>query len=191
MSGIAIDSDRRVSLWLRDCSLGVALIGVSARGLCALMLDDRPEPLSRAARERFPDAELSGEDEHFENIVNLALEMIEQPGRGWPLALDVAGTPFQRRVWSALLEIPPGSTASYSQIAERIGQPSAARAVAGACAANKIAVAIPCHRVVRGDGDISGYRWGVARKRELLAREAAACGASGGGIRINATDARR
>jgi AraC family transcriptional regulator of adaptative response/methylated-DNA-[protein]-cysteine methyltransferase len=107
-------------------------------------------------------------------VAGLALELIERPGQGWPQPLDIVGTPFQRRVWKALREIPPGSTTSYAQIAERIGQPGAARAVAGACAANRIAVAIPCHRVVRGDGDLSGYRWGVARKRELLAREAAA-----------------
>jgi AraC family transcriptional regulator of adaptative response/methylated-DNA-[protein]-cysteine methyltransferase len=166
--------NRRVSFALRECSLGVALIGASAGGLCVLMLGDDRETLPRAARERFPDAEASEGGADFESLVTRALGLIEQPGQGWDFPLDIEGTPFQRRVWKALREIPPGSTTSYAQIAERIGQPRAARAVAGACAANKIAVAIPCHRVVRGDGDVSGYRWGVARKRELLARESRA-----------------
>jgi AraC family transcriptional regulator, regulatory protein of adaptative response / methylated-DNA-[protein]-cysteine methyltransferase len=165
---------RRVSFALRDCSLGLALIGASADGLCALMLGDDRETLLRAARARFPDAEAGEGGADFESLATRALELIEQPGQGWDLPLDIEGTPFQRRVWKALCEIPRGSTTSYAQIAERIGQPRAARAVAGACAANRIAVAIPCHRVVRGDGDLAGYRWGVARKRELLAREAAA-----------------
>jgi AraC family transcriptional regulator of adaptative response/methylated-DNA-[protein]-cysteine methyltransferase len=169
----AIDESagRRVSFALRECSLGLALIGASAAGLCVLMLGDDRETLPRAARERFPDAEASEGGADFERLARHALGLIEQPGQGWDLPLDIEGTPFQRRVWKALREIPPGSTTSYAQIAERIGQPRAARAVAGACAANKIAVAIPCHRVVRADGDVSGYRWGVARKRELLARE--------------------
>ena len=166
--------DRRVSFVVRDCSLGLALICASAQGLCALMLGDDRETLLRAARARFPNAEPSAGGADFERLATLALDMIEQPAHGWPLPLDIEGTPFQRRVWNALREIPPGATTSYAQIAERIGQPRAARAVAGACAANRIAVAIPCHRVLRGDGDLSGYRWGVARKRELLAREAAA-----------------
>ena len=173
-SGAVGGIDRRVSFALRDCSLGLALIGSSAGGLCALMLGDDREALLWAARARFPDAETSEGGADFERVAGLALELIERPGQGWSQPLDIVGTPFQRRVWKALCEIPPGSTTSYAQIAERIGQPRAARAVAGACAANRIAVAIPCHRVVRGDGDLSGYRWGVARKRELLAREAAA-----------------
>jgi len=168
------DSGRRVSFALCDTSLGVALIGVSAQGLCALMLGDEREALLREARARFPGAEPCAGNEEIESVARLALDMIEQPGQSWDLPLDIEGTPFQRRVWRALREIPPGSTTSYAQVAERIGQPGAARAVAGACAANGIAVAIPCHRVVRGDGALSGYRWGVARKRELLAREAAA-----------------
>ncbi len=172
--GKSAGRDRRVSFALRDCSLGLALIGSSAGGLCALMLGDDREALLRAARARFPDAETSEGGADLERVAGLALELIERPGQGWSQPLDIVGTPFQRRVWKALCEIPPGSTTSYAQIAERIGQPRAARAVAGACAANRIAVAIPCHRVVRGDGDLSGYRWGVARKRELLAREAAA-----------------
>jgi AraC family transcriptional regulator of adaptative response/methylated-DNA-[protein]-cysteine methyltransferase len=170
----AAGPERRVSFALRDSSLGLALIGASGQGLCALMLGDSRETLLQAARARFPAAEARAGGEDFESLASLALGLVEQPRRGWALPLDIEGTPFQRRVWQALREIPAGATASYAQIAERIGQPSAARAVAGACAANRIAVAIPCHRVLRGDGDISGYRWGVARKRELLAREAAA-----------------
>lgn len=166
--------ERRVSLALRDCSLGLALIGASAGGLCALMLGDDRETLLRAARARFSDAAIVEGGSEAESLADLALGLIERPRQGWGAPLDIMGTPFQRRVWTALCEIAPGATASYAQIAERIGQPRAARAVAGACAANRIAVAIPCHRVVRGDGDLSGYRWGVARKRELLAREAAA-----------------
>jgi AraC family transcriptional regulator of adaptative response/methylated-DNA-[protein]-cysteine methyltransferase len=167
-------TDRRVSFALRYCSLGLALIGASVGGLCALMLGDDRETLLRVARARFPNAEPGAGGGEFERLATRALGLIERPRQGWDLPLDIEGTPFQRRVWKALREIPPGSTMSYARIAERIGQPRAARAVAGACAANRIAVAIPCHRVLRGDGDLSGYRWGVARKRELLAREAAA-----------------
>ncbi len=169
----------RVAYALRECSLGLALIAASERGLAALLLGDTREALLDAARQRCPGAESLARDENLEKIASRAVELIERPGRGWELPLDIEGTPFQRRVWMALREIPPGATASYQQIAERIGQPTAARAVAKACAANRIAVAIPCHRVVRGDGDISGYRWGVERKRELLAREAAGARAAG------------
>jgi AraC family transcriptional regulator of adaptative response/methylated-DNA-[protein]-cysteine methyltransferase len=125
----------------------------------------------RDLQDRFPRAELIGGDEDFERLVAKVVSFVEAPAVGLDLPLDVRGTAFQRRVWQALREIPAGSRASYTDIAERIGSPRAVRAVARACASNAIALAIPCHRVVRNDGAISGYRWGVERKRILLARE--------------------
>lgn len=157
---------------LGQCSLGAILVAQSQRGICAIFLGDDPDALLRDLQDRFPKAALQGGDAAFEQLVARVVGFIEAPGTGLNLPLDVRGTVFQQRVWQALREIPPGATASYADIAARIGQPKAVRAVAQACGANAIAVAIPCHRVVRRDGDISGYRWGVARKRELLQREA-------------------
>jgi AraC family transcriptional regulator, regulatory protein of adaptative response / methylated-DNA-[protein]-cysteine methyltransferase len=154
-----------------ECSLGSILVASSDRGVCAIMLGDDPEALARDLQERFPRAELIGGDAEFEELVAKVVGFIEAPGLGLDLPLDVQGTAFQQRVWEALLEIPAGRTATYGEIAARIGAPRAVRAVAGACAANPVAVAIPCHRVVRTDGSLSGYRWGVERKRALLARE--------------------
>ena len=154
-----------------ECSLGSILVARSARGVCAIMLGDEPEALARSLQERFPRAELIGGDAEFEELVARVVGFIEAPGLGLDLPLDVQGTAFQQRVWQALREIPVGRTATYSEIAGRIGTPRAVRAVAGACAANALAVAIPCHRVVRTDGSLSGYRWGVERKRALLERE--------------------
>jgi AraC family transcriptional regulator of adaptative response/methylated-DNA-[protein]-cysteine methyltransferase len=154
-----------------ECSLGSILVARSARGVCAIMLGDEPEALVRSLQERFPRAELIGGDAEFEELVAKVVGFIEAPGLGLDLPLDVRGTAFQQRVWQALREIPVGRTATYSEIAGRIGAPGAVRAVAGACAANALAVAIPCHRVVRTDGSLSGYRWGVERKRALLERE--------------------
>lgn len=155
-----------------QCSLGSILVAQSQRGICAILLDDDPDRLVRSLQDQFPEAELIGGDADFEQLVAQVVGFIEAPAVGLNLPLDVRGTAFQQRVWQALREIPPGTTASYAEIARRIGAPRAARAVAQACAANSIAVAIPCHRVVRKDGDLSGYRWGVARKHELLQREA-------------------
>lgn len=155
-----------------QCSLGAVLVAQSQRGICAILLGDDPERLVRDLQDQFPRAELIGGDEGFEQLVAQVLGFIEAPALGLNLPLDVRGTAFQQRVWQALREIPPGSRVSYTDIAERIGAPKAVRAVAQACAANHIAVAIPCHRVVRRDGDLSGYRWGVECKRELLRREA-------------------
>lgn len=135
------------------------------------MMDDDPEVLVRDLQDQFPKAQLLGGEEGFEQVVAQVVGMIEMPERGLQLPLDIRGTAFQERVWQALQEIPPGSTMSYTEVAERIGAPRAVRAVAKACAANRLAVAVPCHRVVRQDGNLSGYRWGVARKRELLRRE--------------------
>ena len=154
-----------------ECSLGAILVAQSQQGICAILLGDDPDALVRDLQDMFKKAKLIGGDAEFEKLVAQVVGFIEAPALGLNLPLDVRGTVFQERVWQALREIPPGSTVSYSVIAERIGSPKAVRAVAQACAANHIAVAIPCHRVVRRDGDISGYRWGIERKRELLQRE--------------------
>ncbi|HET9627480.1 MAG TPA: bifunctional DNA-binding transcriptional regulator/O6-methylguanine-DNA methyltransferase Ada [Kofleriaceae bacterium] len=153
-------------------SLGAILVAATARGVCAILLGDDPDELIRDLERRFPRAELVGGDAAFERVVAEAVGLVEQPGRGTALPLDIRGTAFQQRVWDALRTIPAGATASYADIAAKIGAPSAVRAVAQACGANPIAIAIPCHRVVRTGGDLSGYRWGVERKRALLAREA-------------------
>ncbi|HWN95620.1 MAG TPA: bifunctional DNA-binding transcriptional regulator/O6-methylguanine-DNA methyltransferase Ada [Methylomirabilota bacterium] len=155
-----------------ECSLGSILVASSEKGVCAILLGDDPNELVKDLQDRFPKAQLIGGDKNFERVVARVVGFVEAPKLGLDLPLDVRGTAFQRRVWKALREIPAGSTASYSAIAERIGSPRSVRAVAGACAANAIAVAIPCHRVLRTDGRLSGYRWGVKRKRSLLSREA-------------------
>ncbi len=154
------------------CSLGAILVAATPKGVCAITLGDDPEALVHELEHRFPNAELVGADPAFERLVATAVGLVEHPTRGAKLPLDIRGTAFQERVWRALSAIPAGRTASYAEIARAIGSPRAVRAVAGACAANPLAVAIPCHRVVRTDGDVSGYRWGVDRKRKLLAREA-------------------
>jgi AraC family transcriptional regulator of adaptative response/methylated-DNA-[protein]-cysteine methyltransferase len=155
-----------------ECSLGSILVASSDKGVCAILIDDEPEALARDLQDRFPQAELIGRDAGFEALVAKVVGFVEAPALGLNLPLDLRGTAFQVRVWQALREIPAGGTASYADIAKRIGAPKAVRAVARACAANPIAVAIPCHRVVRNDGALSGYRWGVARKRALLKLEA-------------------
>lgn len=157
-----------------ECSLGSILVARSDRGVCAILLGDDPEALARDLQRRFPRAELIGDDPEFDELVAAVVGFVEAPGLGLDLPLDVRGTAFQQRVWQALREIPAGETVSYAEVAGRIGAPAAVRAVAGACAANPLAVAIPCHRVVRTDGSLSGYRWGVERKRALLEREARA-----------------
>jgi AraC family transcriptional regulator of adaptative response/methylated-DNA-[protein]-cysteine methyltransferase len=157
-----------------QCSLGAILVGQSQLGICAILLGEDPDVLARDLQDQFPKAEIIGCDGEFEQLIAQVVGFIEAPSIGLHLPLDVQGTAFQERVWQALREIPPGTTVSYADIANRIGSPKAVRAVAQACARNHIAVAIPCHRVVRRDGDISGYRWGVERKRELLLREAQA-----------------
>jgi AraC family transcriptional regulator of adaptative response/methylated-DNA-[protein]-cysteine methyltransferase len=156
-----------------QCALGAILVAQSRLGLCAILLGDDPDRLVRDLQDQFPRAELIGGDAGFERLVAQVVGFVEAPAIGLDLPLDVRGTAFQQRVWRALRDIPPGATASYAEVAARIGAPKSARAVARACGANPLAVAIPCHRVVRRDGDVSGYRWGVARKRELLRREAA------------------
>jgi AraC family transcriptional regulator of adaptative response/methylated-DNA-[protein]-cysteine methyltransferase len=157
-----------------QCSLGAILVAHSGRGLCAILLGDDPDALVRDLQDRFAQAQLVGGDAGFESLVARVVAFVEAPARGLDLPLDVRGTAFQQRVWQALRAIPPGQTASYAEIAARIGAPTATRAVAQACGANALAVAIPCHRVVKSDGGLSGYRWGVERKRALLERESAA-----------------
>ncbi|APD11459.1 6-O-methylguanine DNA methyltransferase [Pandoraea vervacti] len=154
-----------------QCSLGALLVAATSRGLCAISLGDDPDTLVRELQDRFPQAELVGADTGFERWVAQVVGFVESPRIGLSLPLDVRGTAFQQRVWQALRDVPAGETASYAQIAERIGAPRAVRAVAQACASNTLAVAIPCHRIVRNDGAVSGYRWGVERKRALLSQE--------------------
>lgn len=153
------------------CSLGLVMVAATSKGVCSIMLGDDENALVRELRDRFPKARLLVGDRQFAALVAKVVDYIEAPHGRLHLPLDVRGTAFQHRVWMALRSIPVGKTASYAEIAERIGQPGAVRAVAGACAANKLAVVIPCHRVVRSDGALSGYRWGTARKRALLERE--------------------
>jgi len=154
-----------------QCSLGAILVAQSERGVCAILLGDDPHRLVCDLQDKFRRANLIGADRDFEQLIARVVGFIEAPAIGLDLPLDVQGTAFQERVWQALREIPVGSTASYADIAQRIGSPKAVRAVAQACGANSLAVAIPCHRVVRSDGNLSGYRWGVERKRQLLERE--------------------
>ncbi len=155
------------------CSLGSILVAATEKGVCAILLGDDPDALVRDLQDRFPKARLIGGDDDFEQWMAKVVGFIEAPALGLDLPLDVRGTAFQQRVWQALRALPSGSTASYTDIAQRLGVPKAVRAVAQACAANTIAVAIPCHRVVRTDGALSGYQWGIERKRTLLDREVA------------------
>src|SRR5207247_6950254 len=154
-----------------ECSLGSILVAQSDRGICAILLGDDPDSLARDLQDQFPQAKLIGGNARFEQLVAKVVGFVEAPALGLDLPLDVRGTAFQQRVWQALREIPAGTTSTYAKVAARIGAPRAVRAVARACASNAIAVAIPCHRVVRHDGGLSGYRWGVKRKRLLLERE--------------------
>lgn len=166
-------ADEEIRFAVGQCSLGAILVAASGKGICAITLGDDPNGLVRALQDRFPNAALLGGDAQFESLVARVIGLVEAPGQGLELPLDVRGTAFQRRVWKALRAVRPGSTVSYSQIAKKIGAPKSVRAVAQACGANPLAVAIPCHRVVRNDGGLSGYRWGVERKRTLLTREGA------------------
>lgn len=155
-----------------ECSLGVILVAQSERGVCAILLGDDPEALACDLQNRFPGANLISGDDKFEQRVAKVAGLVEVPGIGLDLPLDVRGSAFQQRVWQALREIPAGETRSYTEVACGIGAPSSVRAVARACATNTVAIVIPCHRVVRSDGTLAGYRWGVERKRALLEKEA-------------------
>lgn len=166
--------DLAIHFALGRCALGAILVASSPRGVCAIFVGDNAQQLTRELCERFPQAQRIRGDRAFERTLAQVVRMVETPARGLDLPLDVRGTAFQLRVWQALQKIPPGTTATYAQIARQLGAPKAARAVANACAANTLAVAIPCHRVVRGDGGLGGYRWGAKRKQALLKREAQA-----------------
>jgi AraC family transcriptional regulator of adaptative response/methylated-DNA-[protein]-cysteine methyltransferase len=155
-----------------ECSLGLILVARSERGVCAILIGD--DPLVRNLQDQFPKADMIGGESGYDDLVAKVIGLIEKPGVGLDLPLDIRGTVFQQRVWKALQQIPVGSTASYAEIAKLIGMPKAVRAVAQSCGANSLAVAIPCHRVIRNDGALSGYRWGVERKRTLLERKAQA-----------------
>ncbi len=164
--------DVRIQFAIVPCFLGFVLVAATAQGICAIDFGDTAEALKENLRRRFPKAVFQNPDPQFAAMIGQVLAFLEEPQPGrLDLPLDVQGTAFQRRVWLALQEIPPGDTVSYAGIASRIGKPKAARAVATACAANPVAVAIPCHRVVRGNGQLGGYRWGLERKRVLLERE--------------------
>jgi AraC family transcriptional regulator of adaptative response/methylated-DNA-[protein]-cysteine methyltransferase len=156
-----------------ECFLGSILVAQSEKGVCAILIGDDAEELLRDLQNRFPQAELTGGDQNFESVISQVIAYIEEPAQGFLLPLDIRGTTFQQRVWQALRQIPAGETRNYTDIGRIIGAPKAVRAVASACAANALAVVIPCHRVVRTDGSLSGYRWGVERKRALIDREAA------------------
>jgi AraC family transcriptional regulator, regulatory protein of adaptative response / methylated-DNA-[protein]-cysteine methyltransferase len=154
-----------------ECSLGSILVAQSKKGVCSILIGDDPDLLVRDLQDRFPKANLIGDESHYQELIAKVVGLIEKPEVGLGLPLDIQGTAFRQRVWKALQQIPPGSTATYAEIAAKIGMPKAVRAVAQACGANALAVAIPCHRVIRSDGSLSGYRWGVERKRVLLERE--------------------
>jgi len=166
-------ADEEIRFAVGQSSLGAILVASSANGVVAILIGDDPDALARDLQDRFPRARLIGGDADYEQVVARAVGLVEAPRIGLDLPLDVRGTAFQQRVWRALREIPVGRTVSYAELAKAVGAPGSARAVAGACAANAIAVAIPCHRVVRRDGALSGYAWGVERKRALIEREAA------------------
>lgn len=160
-----------ISFAAGECALGSFVVAATARGVCAILLGGDPLALVRDLEARFPGADLRPGDRGFERTVASVVALLDRPDHAHELPLDLRGTAFQRRVWQALTEIPPGSTLSYGELAERLGVPGGARAVAGACASNPLAVAIPCHRVVRADGGLGGYRWGIERKRALLSDE--------------------
>jgi AraC family transcriptional regulator, regulatory protein of adaptative response / methylated-DNA-[protein]-cysteine methyltransferase len=167
-------SEEVIRFAVGECSLGPILVAATDKGVCTIQFGDDPERLVHELEDRFPRAALVGGDSAFESVVARVVALVEHPADPVDLPLDIRGTAFQERVWNALLQVPAGTTTTYRELARRIGEPTAARAVAGACAANAVAVAIPCHRVVRTDGSLSGYRWGVDRKRALLDRETVA-----------------
>ncbi|MBW4657547.1 MAG: bifunctional DNA-binding transcriptional regulator/O6-methylguanine-DNA methyltransferase Ada [Drouetiella hepatica Uher 2000/2452] len=164
-------ADVEIQFAIERSFLGWVLVAATEKGICAIDFGDTPKALTEQLQSRFPNAQIRESDAIFSGWVAQVMALIETPDRGLDLPLDVQGTAFQQRVWKALQTIPPGTTVSYTEVAQQIDSPTAVRAVATACAANKLAVAIPCHRVVRSNGELSGYRWGVERKRALLDRE--------------------
>jgi AraC family transcriptional regulator, regulatory protein of adaptative response / methylated-DNA-[protein]-cysteine methyltransferase len=164
--------DTGIRFAVGPCSLGLVLVATSTRGICAILFGDEPDALAASLRRTFPQARIA-EDPEFQPVLDAVIAHVDRPEVPLALPLDIRGTAFQAKVWAALRAIPPGTTVTYAELARRLGVPGASRAVGGACAANTLAIAIPCHRVVRGDGSLSGYRWGVERKRALLERESA------------------
>jgi AraC family transcriptional regulator, regulatory protein of adaptative response / methylated-DNA-[protein]-cysteine methyltransferase len=154
--------------------LGTVLVARTAAGVCAILIGDGADVLKRELAEEFTDAKLVHDDRALRTDLDKTLRFIKTPAKGLDLRLDIRGTPFQRRVWDALLGVRVGYKITYAALAARIGEPRAIRAVANACAANAIALAIPCHRVVRSDGALAGYRWGMERKRSMVEKEAEA-----------------
>lgn len=167
----ALREDEVIRFAFGQSTLGEILVAATEKGICTIFLGDDRGQLVRDLQEAFPNAGITGGDAAFDVMVAQVVGFVEQPSRGLALPLDIRGTAFQRQVWEALQAVPPGMTASYTEIARQLGQPKSVRAVATACAANRIAIAIPCHRILRTDGALSGYRWGIARKAELLQRE--------------------
>jgi AraC family transcriptional regulator of adaptative response/methylated-DNA-[protein]-cysteine methyltransferase len=165
-------SGARIRYSVAPCELGWVLVAAAERGVCAIYVGDEPGELAERLQARFPQAASVRDDPDLARWVGAAVLFVEAPQDGLDLPLEIRGTAFQRQVWTALREIPLGETASYGEVAARIGRPTAARAVARACAANELALAVPCHRVVRSDGSVGGYRWGTERKERLLEREA-------------------
>jgi AraC family transcriptional regulator, regulatory protein of adaptative response / methylated-DNA-[protein]-cysteine methyltransferase len=170
--GIGSAADRRIQFGIGTCWLGSILVAASDKGICAILIGDHPAALRRDLEDRFPEAQLAEGGEAIAQLTARVVALAEAPDRNPDLSLDPQGTAFQQRVWQALREVPAGATATYSDIAARIGAPKEAYAVGEACAANMIAIAIPCHRIMRKNGALAGYRWGVRRKRALLKREA-------------------
>ncbi len=163
--------DMKIAYAIGDSSLGKILVATTERGICAIYLDDSADSLVAELHRRFPKADIAPADRDFTETVERVVAFAENPGRGIDLPLDLQGTAFQQRVWNALLAIPPGETATYGEIAQRIGAPDAVRAVGTACGANHVSLVVPCHRVIGKDGKLTGYRWGVERKKKLLERE--------------------
>jgi AraC family transcriptional regulator of adaptative response/methylated-DNA-[protein]-cysteine methyltransferase len=163
--------DTGIRFAIRRCLLGHVLVAMSNKGVCAILLGNAPETLVHEIRDLFPNATFEGRDKNFERMMSKVVAHVDAGRGGLDVPLDVQGTAFQHKVWRALTQIPAGKTVTYSDLAAHLGAPKAVRAVASACAANKLAIVIPCHRVVRSDGTLSGYRWGVERKRKLLERE--------------------
>jgi len=170
----ATDVAERIRYGFGDSALGGVLVARSGEGVCAILFGDDADALATDLAARFPHAHLQRDDSSMRADIKAVAGVIEAPTRDPQLPLDIRGTTFQRKVWSALRAIPRGTIASYADIAARIGTPASVRAVAGACAANPLAVVVPCHRVIKRDGGLSGYRWGIERKRALLQREASA-----------------
>jgi len=170
---MATSSVSTIQFGFADSLLGAIAVARTPKGVCAIALADNRRALLAELRQRFPGSELVEDTAALAATLAQVVRLVDSPATGIDLPLDVGGTAFQQRVWRALEKIPAGTTASYADIARRINQPRSVRAVAQACAANALALAIPCHRVVRSDGALSGYRWGAERKRALLEREAA------------------